>query len=239
MFAAMRPSPRAGLLLVVLSLVIPSSASADTTVPPGASVQTAVTNAGAGETITIQGAHTEDVTVDKQLTLVGVDNASLTGSLTSSAAGVVVKTLSIATTAGTPVSTSGSGGLTLANLLVQRTGGSAGTPLIAGGGSGGLTLTDVIGINTAGPALSLTSAETLVQRATLATTEAASDAVDLAAGAAKLTVDSSMLIGGGSAAGLKVTNTAPATALAPPAAITVALRHATVTGSKGIVLDAT
>src|SRR3954447_12149950 len=197
----MRLPLRAGLLLAVLTLLVPSSASADTTVPAGSSIQAAVDDQPAGSTITVQGAHTEDVTVGKQLTIVGVDGASLTGTLTATAAGVVVRTLSIASASATPVATSGSGGLTLAGLAVQRTGGSG--PAIDAGGAG-LALTDVIGVNTAGPAVAQSAGEAVSQRVTLATTDAGSDAVRLTAGASKLTADSSYLVGGGSAAGLRV-----------------------------------
>jgi PKD repeat protein len=230
----MRLPLRAGLLLAVLTLLVPSSASADTTVPAGSSIQAAVDDQPAGSTITVQGAHTEDVTVGKQLTIVGVDGASLTGTLTATAAGVVVRTLSIASASATPVATSGSGGLTLAGLAVQRTGGSG--PAIDAGGAG-LALTDVIGVNTAGPAVAQSAGEAVIQRVTLATTDAGSDAVRLTAGASKLTADSSYLVGGGSAAGLRVAN--QTTGLTAPGPVAVALRHATVTGGQGVVLDAT
>ena len=44
--------------------------------------------------------------------------------MSATAAGVVVKTLAISSSSGTPVATTGSGGLTLASLIVQRTGGA-------------------------------------------------------------------------------------------------------------------
>src|SRR4051812_46031597 len=117
MFAAMRLPFRAGLLLAVLTLLVPSSALA-ADVPAGSPIQPAIDGAADGETITVHGAHTEDLSVGKRVTLVGVDGASLTGSITATAAGVVVRTLNVSTTGGTPVATSGSGGLTLANLAV-------------------------------------------------------------------------------------------------------------------------
>ncbi|MEA2127092.1 MAG: hypothetical protein QOI80_3874, partial [Solirubrobacteraceae bacterium] len=161
------------------------------------------------------GSYTEDVTIGSTLTglTVNADPATvLNGTLTVSANNVTVDGLTIATFAGTAPSLTASGGK--------------------------LTLTDATVVSFVGTALSLTAgAENLIQRSTIASTEAAGDTSDgVTQGPAELTVDSSIVFGGAKGAAFRVTTTGGS------AAASLKLNHVTTTApatGKAIVLDGT
>jgi PKD repeat protein len=133
-----------------------------------------------------------------------------------------------------------SGGATLAKSFLLRQTGAAGEPAILSDGAG-LTIEDTTAVNATGVvARFLTGQNNRISRSTLASTaaEAEQDAVQLIvgnAGARKLVVDSSALIGGPQSAGARVNTVGGAGGDVSE----LVLRHATITGSaQGIVLDA-
>jgi PKD repeat protein len=147
---------------------------------------------------------------------------------------------SAASTSNQPlVDVAGAAAITQGSLLAMQSG-SNGTAAIAAAGAGGVQISDAIAVNTVGPAAVFSASDkNSIVRSTLASTEAASDAVQLnaaSAGARKLVSDSSVLVGGANGAGLRVkTRGAPTTDTT-----SLVLRHATIMGSKsGLVLDAT
>ena len=125
-------------------------------------------------------------------------------------------------------------------LLVQVA--KAGTPVIDSSGTGGLTLADVVAANFAGPVVTISASDkNAIVRSTLLSAEqqgATSSAVSLTsanAGARALTADSSIMLGGPAAPSVAVTTTGTSAGDA-----TLTLRHDTLPdGAKqGIALDA-
>lgn len=128
----------------------------------------------------------------------------------------------------------------LDTVLVLQQAGAVGTPAISSSG-GGVQLNDVIAACTTGPVVSMTTSDkNRIVRSTLLSseaTDAGSNGVQLVsetAGARKLTVDSSIIVGGAKASGILVkTNTSSAGDAA------LAARHVTIAASgTGITLDA-
>lgn len=134
------------------------------------------------------------------------------------------------------VDVSDSGTAELISTFVIQGAGSAGTPAIRSTGSA-VSLADTVVASSTGPAIVLEGGDNLILRSTLAATEAESDAVRVIsndAGRRTLTTDSTAMIGGADAAGIRATSTGTAAGN-----ISLQVRHATITGSaKGIVLDA-
>jgi PKD repeat protein len=130
------------------------------------------------------------------------------------------------------------GAAAIASAFIVQGAGSAGTPAVRSTGAGGVTVADTLIVNSVGPGVVVEGGEgNSIVRSTIASTEPASDAVQVLsndAGARKLTLDSSIMIGGANAAGLLARSS---TAAAGDIALQV--RHVTIAGSaSGIVLDA-
>ena len=134
------------------------------------------------------------------------------------------------------------GTATAAKLLVLQQAGAGGTPAIASSGAGGVQLADAVAVSATGPAVVLSASDrNVIVRSTLVSgqaTDAGSYGVLLTssnAGARKLTIDSSIVVGGARSAGIGVVTSGSAAAPA-----TLDARHVTVAGAaRGIVLDAT
>jgi hypothetical protein len=222
MFAAMK---RVSLITAVLTLALPAAALADTTTVDTAAggscarggtcktISDAVGVSQASDTLAVKsGSYPEVVTIPNTLTGLTVNadpGAVVSGSVAVNAANVTVHGLTVSTTTGSAAALSA---------------------------VGKLTLTDATLISTVGSAMSLSGATgSLVQRSTIASFEPATATSDgITQGAAGLTVDSSIVIGGAKGAAFRVTTDSGS------ADATLDLNHVTTIAAasgKSLVLD--
>jgi hypothetical protein len=195
-----------------------------------------ITGSGTGDVFALASKDVEisGLTIDVPTNAKSAVNAAETGAVLSSV--VMQRTNSSAENVGV-IEVADTGTLQLTSGYIIQSIGTAGTPAIHSG-NGGATILDTVVVSSTGPALVMDGSDkNVVQRSTLVSTQADSDALRLIsndAGARKLIVDSSYFVGGANVAGVLAQSTGNAAG-----DIALELRHATIAGSaKGIVLDA-
>jgi hypothetical protein len=209
-------------------LVIPATASATTyTVGPGQTIADALTKAGDNDTIhVLPGLYAEQpLTVSHKVRIEGE-------------AGTIVTNAS--TDASKPLFTITSDGAALATLTAASTAGT----VVAG--QAAIAISDALIVQAVGavPAVQLTGVGTTnLVRSSVAAADPHADAVDInsaTAGDKALSIDSSILSGGASAASLSVTTTGSLTPLPPQNGnIAVQAVHATIAGAAAAIATAT
>jgi PKD repeat protein len=198
-----------------------------------------LTGSGSGDVLTIQATSVEVSALTIEVPAGGGSAVRVDGS-GSAVLSSLIASRTQASTASDPVVDVAGAAQVNSSLLLQQ-GGAVGTPAIASTGTGGTRLADVIAASFTGPAVIFSASDAnVVLRSTLLAAEASSDRSDAVqllsanAGARKLVVDSSILVGGAKSAGVLVRSTG-----ASAGASTLDLRHATITGAaKGVELDA-
>jgi hypothetical protein len=223
----MRSGFRAALGTAAILLALPAGASADTTtVDASASgncarggtcnnIQAAVNASSDGDAITVKvGSYTGDVTVSKTSLQINAERgAQLAGSMTVTGPGLHVD-----------------------GLLLLR---AAGSGAALTDSAGGLKLTSSVVAAATGPAISITGGDSnIIQRSTIVGAVPSADAISqntTAAGTHSLTIDSSVIIGGAEAAGVRVVTTGAS------GDASLLLRHVTMprVAKNGVVLDST
>jgi hypothetical protein len=246
---------RALVITTAVLLLAPAGASAATTytVGPGDSIATALTQATDGDTIhVLPGTYAEQpLTVAHAVRIEGETGTTVTGAASAPVLnvthdGVTITGLALTRTTGAdaPVvaTTDATGTTTISrSLIVNATGGTGHTsPAVAGGQSNSLAISDSLIVSGAGegPALLLAggSANTLV-RSTVAAIQAGSDAVEAQStttGAKHLTIDSSILSGGASAASLSA-STSNSLLTLTTGDLTVVATHTTIAGAASAI----
>jgi hypothetical protein len=218
------------LITTAIALLgVPAAASANTiTVSPGQSIGTAVAGANDGDTVhVLPGLYTEDpITVAHKVRIEGEPGTIVTNKSTD---------------ATKPLFTVTTDGAALATLTAAST---AGQVIVVN--TGGLRVEDALIIQAkgAGPAVSLSGAgASSIVRSSVAAVDPAADAVDISAanaGDRSLSIDSSILSGGASAASLRATATGSLTPLPPQNGnVMVNAVHATVAGAASAIAVAT
>jgi hypothetical protein len=217
------------LITTVIALVaIPATASATTyTVGPGQTIADALAKAGDNDTIhVLPGVYAEQpLTVSHKVRIEGE-------------AGTIVTNAS--TDASKPLFTITSDGAALATLTAASTAGT----VVAG--QAAIAISDALIVQAAGavPAVQLTGVGTTsLVRSSVAAADPHADAVDInsaTAGDKALSIDSSILSGGASAASLSATTTGSLTPLPPQNGnVTVQAVHATIAGAAAAIATAT
>jgi hypothetical protein len=246
---------RALIITTAALLLAPAGASAATTytVGPGQSIADALAKATDGDTIhVLPGTYPEQpLTVAHAVRIEGEPGTTVTGDASAPVLsvmhdGVTITGLALVRTTGpdAPVmaTTDATGTTTISrSLIVNATGGSGHTsPAVAGGQSNSLAISDSLIVSGVGegPALLLAGggANTLI-RSAVAAIEAGSDAVQAQSstpGTKQLTIDSSILSGGASAASLRA-STSNSLLQLTTGNLTVTARHATIAGAASAI----
>ena len=217
------------------------------------SIQSAVDAAGAGDAIDVHGgSYDENVTVpaDKDgLTLSGSGRPTVTGAVRVSSGGVTLASLLLQRNDGPDALVLELAGgaappATLSRSVVVQQSSSSDTPAVLVDGAGGATIADSSAVSTTGPALRITrGGSNQLLRSTLAAIADGSNGVEIRSASndsssKSLDIDSSIVSGGASAAGLKLASD-PGIPSSNAGPITLDAVHLTTAGAaKGIVLDA-
>jgi hypothetical protein len=192
-----------------------------------------VTGSGTGDVLT--------VSASLRITGITVDVPANAGSAVRVTAGSLVLERSVAQRVNAsdknePVIDAAGGVVEVLDSFVVQ-GAGTGTAALATTAAARVTVADSFLISSTGPGVALAESDTRLLRSSIVSVAEGGDGVRLAApntGSAKrLVMDSSVLIAGTGAAGLRVTTTGNAAG-----DVTVAGRHVTISGPKGAVLDA-
>jgi PKD domain/Bacterial Ig domain len=217
------------------------------------SIQSAVDAAGRGDSIDVRaGSYEENVTVPAAkdgLTIAGSGRPTITGAVKVSSGGVTLAALLLQRTGGADAPVLELAGdaappATLSSSVVLQQSSSSDTPAVLVDGSGGATIIDSSALSSTGPALRIIRGDSnRLIRSTLTAIAPGSNGVEIRSASddpssKSLDVDSAIVSGGASAAGLKLASD-PGIPFSSAGPIALDAVHLTTAGAaNGIVLDA-